>query len=172
VNAEVTIARARPEHCAAIAGLLDELDAFYGATELEPAQQRMDHIRSALFSNPPAAYVLLAFEGKRPAGFASYSFLWPAAGSTRSLYLKELYVAQACRGKGVGKLLMDQLCLTAAEHECSRVEWTTDNDNPGAMKFYEALGYPPRPSKVFYRIEGDQMRQATRVLVVGSAGRC
>jgi GNAT superfamily N-acetyltransferase len=171
VNAEVTIALARPEHCAAIAGLLDELDAFYGATEREPAEQRMDHIRGALFSSPPAAYVLLAWEGERPAGFASYPYLWPAAGSTRSLNLKELYVAEACRGKGVGKLLMDQLRLTAAEHDCSRVEWTTDDDNPGAMEFYEALGYPPRPSKVFCRLEGDQLRQAASVLA-GSARRC
>ncbi len=157
MNAEVTVAPARPEHCAAIGGLLDELDRFYGATVVEPAPRRMKHVEEALFSSPPAAYALLAWEGGRLAGFASYSFLWPAAGSARSLYLKELYVAQACRGKGVGTLLMDGLRLAAAEHGCSRVEWTTDDHNPGAMRFYEALGYPPMPSKVFYRLEGDQL---------------
>jgi GNAT superfamily N-acetyltransferase len=40
---------------------------------------------------------------------ASYSFLWPAAGVTRSLYLKELYVAQDWQRQGIGKLLMDSL---------------------------------------------------------------
>jgi GNAT superfamily N-acetyltransferase len=153
MSTDVTVVPARPEHCAAIAGLLDERDSFYGATEAEPAAQRMGHIRQALFGSPPAAYALLAWEGERPAGLACYSFLWPSVGSTRSLYLKELYVADACRGKGVGALLMDALRLTAAEHGCSRVEWTADDDNPGAMRFYEALGFLPRPSKIFYRLD-------------------
>jgi GNAT superfamily N-acetyltransferase len=140
--------------------LLDELDRFYGATEAEPAEQRMRHIREALFSSPPIAYALVAWEGERLIGLASYSFLWPAAGSTRSLYLKELYVAGACRGKGVGTLLMDGLRLVANEQGCSRVEWTADDDNPGAVRFYESLGYPPQPSKIFYRLEGDYLRRA------------
>jgi GNAT superfamily N-acetyltransferase len=155
----MTVAPARPEHCAAIAGLLDERDRFYGAPQVEPAEQRMGHIQEALFGSPPAAYALLAWEGDRLAGFASYSFLWPAVGSTRSLYLKELYVAGTCRGKGTGALLMDALRLTATEHGCSRLEWTADDDNPGAMRFYEALGYPRNPSKVCYRLEGDQLRR-------------
>jgi GNAT superfamily N-acetyltransferase len=173
VNTEVTVALARPEHCAAIAELLDELDSFYGATDVEPAGQRRDHIREGLFASPPAAYALLAWvsdRGERLAGFASYSFLWPAAGRTRSLYLKELYVAETCRGKGVGALLMEALRLTATQHGCSRVEWTTDDDNPGAMRFYEALGYSPKPSKIFYRLEGDRLRRAARVISPGDLG--
>jgi GNAT superfamily N-acetyltransferase len=55
---------------------------------------------------------------------AAYSFLWPAAGVTRSLYLKELYVAEAFRRQSIGALLMQRLCQIALEHERSRVEWT------------------------------------------------
>jgi GNAT superfamily N-acetyltransferase len=157
VSAEVTLTPAQPEHGDAIAGLLDELDKYYGATDAEPREQRLHHIREALFSNPPVAYALVAWQGEQLIGFASYSFLWPAAGSTRSLYLKELYVGEAFRGKGVGRLLMGGLRQVASEHDCSRVEWTADDDNPGAARFYEALGYPPNPSKVFYRVEGDQL---------------
>jgi GNAT superfamily N-acetyltransferase len=168
VTTEVTVALARPEHGAAIAELLDELDSFYGATHTEPAERRMDHIRDGLFTSPPAAYALLAWEGERLAGFAS--FLWPAAGGTRSLYLKELYVAETCRGKGVGTLLMDALRRTAIEHGCSRVEWTTDDNNPAAIRFYEALGYARKPSKIFFRLDGDQLRRAARVAAPGDLG--
>jgi GNAT superfamily N-acetyltransferase len=171
VTTEVTVAPARPEHGAAISGLLDELDSFYGAANSEPAEERMGRIRDGLFASPPAAYALLAWAGQRLAGFACYSFLWPAAGRTRSLFLKELYVAEACRGKGVGALLMDALRLTAIEHDCSRVEWTTDDNNPGAMRFYEALGYARKPSKIFYRLEGDQLRRAGRVGSPGDLGQ-
>jgi RimJ/RimL family protein N-acetyltransferase len=86
-------------------------------------------------------------------GFAAYSFLWAAVGLTRSLYLKEMYVADQHRGQGVGRLLMSALFEVAAKHECSRVEWTTDRDNPGAQAFYDRLGVPPLISKIFYRVE-------------------
>jgi GNAT superfamily N-acetyltransferase len=170
VTTEVTVAPARPEHCAAIAGLLAELDSFYGATDTEPAEQRMDRIRDGLFTSPPAAYAVLAWEADRLAGFACYSFLWPAAGGTRSLFLKELYVAETCRGKGVGTLLMDALRLTAIQHGCSRVEWTTDDNNPAAMRFYDALGYARKPSKIFYRLDGDQLRRVAGVAAPGDLG--
>jgi GNAT superfamily N-acetyltransferase len=157
VNAAVTISPAQPEDAEALASLLDELDRFYGATEIEPTGQRIRRVREALFSDPPAAYALLAWDKERLIGFASYSYLWPAAGSTRSLYLKELYVSEDHRAAGVGRLFMDELRRVAVEHDCSRVEWTTDDDNPGAKQFYQALGYAPDPSKIFYRLAGDHL---------------
>jgi RimJ/RimL family protein N-acetyltransferase len=42
---------------------------------------------------------------------------------------------------------------TAGKHGCSRVEWTTDSNNADAQAFYEMLGLPKHPSKVFYRVE-------------------
>jgi GNAT superfamily N-acetyltransferase len=153
LSTEVTIGPARPEHVEAIAGLLDDLDRFYGAAEAEPDGQRVRHVREALFGERRGASAMLAWDKGRAVGFASYSFLWPAAGSTRSLYLKELYVAGDYRGTGVGRSLMDALCQVAAEHDCSRVEWTTDDDNPGAVQFYQALGCVPLRSKIFYRID-------------------
>jgi GNAT superfamily N-acetyltransferase len=73
--------------------------------------------------------VLLARDGGLAAGLASYSFLWPAPGLTQSLFLKELYVRQAYRGHGVGRLLMQRVFEIAAETGCSRVEWMTEQTN-------------------------------------------
>jgi GNAT superfamily N-acetyltransferase len=84
---------------------------------------------------------------------AAYSFLWPAAGLTRSLYLKELYVGERYRRHGAGELLMRALFEMAGQRGCSRVEWTTDSGNAGAQAFYEMLRLPRRPSKIFYRAE-------------------
>ena len=82
----------------------------------------------------------------------TWSLLWPAAGLTTSLYLKELYVAQAYRRSGTGRLLMEGLYRIAAERGCSRVEGTTDTSNPGAQQCYESLGVSPLPAKIFYRL--------------------
>jgi GNAT superfamily N-acetyltransferase len=85
--------------------------------------------------------------------------LWPAAGLTRSLYLKELYVAVAHRLAGTGALLMRAIFGTARKHACSRVEWTTDTANTAAQDFYGNLGLPKHPSKVFYRVDGPDFEQ-------------
>jgi len=149
----ITVSPAEPGDAAAIAALLEEMDRFYGAAEPEPPGQRVRQVNEAIFASPPAACALLARDGSLIAGIAAYSYLWPAIGLTRSLYLKELYVPDAYRRQGVGKLLMGALFETARKHGCSRVEWTTDTGNAGAQAFYEELGLPVHPSKVFYRVE-------------------
>jgi GNAT superfamily N-acetyltransferase len=129
---------------------------FYGDVRPDPPQQRAAEISAVLFSVPPNAFALLARDNaERLAGFAAYSFLWPAAGLSTSLYLKELYVADTARRTGVATALMRGLYAIAAERGCSRVEWTTDDGNEQAKAFYAAFGAKPLPSKIFYRAEGD-----------------
>jgi GNAT superfamily N-acetyltransferase len=148
----VVVAPAEPQHVDALAALLEELDRHYGTTEFEPFDQRVGQIQDALFGQVPAAFALLAWHESDLVGMASYSFLWPAAGVTRSLFLKELYVAQDWQRQGIGKLLMDSLQTVAAKHGCSRIEWTTDRQSEGAQRFYAELGVPVDDGKLFYRI--------------------
>jgi GNAT superfamily N-acetyltransferase len=148
----IKLAGAAPADAGAIAGLLAELAVFDGGTPEGTPDERAEQVSAALFGDPPAARALLAWDGAALAGLASWSFLWPAAGLTRSLHLKELYVAQAYRRTGAGKLLMEGLYRIAADHGCSRVEWTTDTGNSGAQRFYESLGAAPLATKIFYRL--------------------
>jgi GNAT superfamily N-acetyltransferase len=149
----ISVTPASPGDGPAVAGLLAEMDHFYGAGRAEPMDERVRQIDDALFSGHAAACALLAWDGTQLAGMAAYSFLWPAAGLTRSLYLKELYVGASHRHQGVGRLLMTAVFETAAGHSCSRVEWTTDTGNASAQAFYAELGLPKHPSKVFYRVQ-------------------
>lgn len=148
----IKLADAAPADAGAIAGLLAELAVFYGGTPEGTPDERAEQVHAALFGDPPAARALLAWDGAALAGLASWTFLWPAAGLTRSVYLKELYVAQAYRRTGAGKLLMEGLYRIAADYGCSRVEWTTDTGNAGAQRFYESLGATPLTTKIFYRL--------------------
>lgn len=144
------IEQANEQDVDVISVILGEIEAYYGGKRVagDPVQ-----IRAALFGDRPAATVLLARDGEQVLGLASYSLLWPAAGADTSLYLKELYVREPARRRGVAGALMEALKSAAAAAGCSRLEWTADTDNPPALDFYAALGAEPRDGKVFYRLE-------------------
>jgi GNAT superfamily N-acetyltransferase len=149
----VVVSPAEPKHVEAIAQLFEEMDRFYGDTTNHSLDVRVRQITDALFGDASAGSALLAWDSDELVGLAAYSFLWPAIGVSRSLYLKELYVGEVHRRKGVGKLLMDALFEVAKNYDCTRVEWTTDDTNENAQQFYNDLGVPVDTSKIFYRIE-------------------
>jgi GNAT superfamily N-acetyltransferase len=148
----LTVTAATKADIPALAELFEEMDRFYGAVEFEAPEERRAQLHAMIFRDPPAVHVLLAYDDDRLAGFASYSFLWPAVGLTQSLFLKELYVAAAYRRRGVGRRLMQGLFELAAETGASRIEWMTEHANVEAIAFYERLGFKPNAEKVFYRI--------------------
>jgi GNAT superfamily N-acetyltransferase len=141
---------ATPSDTAVISAVLGEIEAYYGGANT-PADQ--GQIRAALFAGLPAATLLLARNGEDVVGLASVSRLWPAAGAEASLYLKELYVRENARRRGVAAALMTAVREEATRLGCTRVEWTADRDNPPALALYEELGFKPRQGKIFYRWE-------------------
>jgi len=140
-----------------LAELIEEIERFYGTddADIQPFDERQAQVEEALFGSPPLASALLVEdEAGDIVGLAAYSFLWPSAGSTHSLFLKELYVRDTLRRQGVGARLMDELrAIAAARPGCSRVEWMTDRVNPDARAFYRALGFTEFDGKVVYRVE-------------------
>jgi GNAT superfamily N-acetyltransferase len=156
----IVVTPAEPAHAEAIATLAEEMDRFYGATEVEPLELRVRQINEAIFGDQPSAFALLAWDSDQLVGFAAYSFHWPAVGLTRSLFLKELYVTQTARRAGIGRQLMRALFEIAVKQDCSRVEWHTEASNSDARRFYAELGAPEFEGKVFFRMEGEALRQA------------
>jgi GNAT superfamily N-acetyltransferase len=152
------VAPIQPGDLEAFAALAEEMDRFYGATEFDPLDVRLRQIEEALFGDQPWAYALIAWTDDQPVGFATYSFLWPAAGFTRSLFLKELYVIETARRAGVGKAIMQSLAEIAVKTDCSRFEWQTDTPNTKAQRFYEDLGIAVDKTKLFYRAQGEALR--------------
>jgi GNAT superfamily N-acetyltransferase len=148
----VTVVRAlEPGDLLVVAELLLEMDAHYKQGAGETVATKVANLREHLLGAVPSGYLLIAAEDGVPVGFAAYSFLWPAGGSSRGMFLKDLYVAAAHRGGGVGRVLMDALLAVAREAGCSRVDWTADVGNLAAQRLYESLGATRLETKVFYR---------------------
>ncbi|MEQ8895930.1 MAG: GNAT family N-acetyltransferase [Roseovarius sp.] len=93
---------------------------------------------------------LMAHDGERPAGFATWALTFPAGRGT-ALFMKELFVDPQARGRGVGRHLMAGLVGIAEAEGCVRFDWQTDGDNADAQAFYKAVG-APQVEKRSYRV--------------------
>ncbi|MFI5845829.1 GNAT family N-acetyltransferase [Catenuloplanes sp. NPDC051500] len=149
----LVVRHAEPRDLTTVATLIEEVERHYAATTIQPFDERSQQVELALFGTPPLAYGLLAEDGDDLVGFAAYSFLWPAAGSTHSLFLKELFVRASARRLGAGTALMTHLQKIAEERPgCSRIEWQTEHDSE-ARTFYRSLGFHELEGKINFRVE-------------------
>lgn len=64
-------------------------------------------------------------------------------------YLQDLFVADAVRGRGAGRQLIEHVYDAAREMGCARVHWLTHETNTTAMQLYDRVA--DRPGFVQYR---------------------
>ncbi len=146
------IREANASDTAEIARMISKIEQYYGAEPITDLSEVERQTATALFSDNPIAKGLLCHFGQELIGFASYSYHWPAAIATNTLFLKELFVVKEHRRQGVATYIMDTLIQIANEEmDCVHIEWTADSNNDLALSFYEQLGYEPKASKTYFR---------------------
>lgn len=99
-------------------------------------------LREALFpaqGRPAAECVLAAWHGQ-PAGFAVFFQNFSTFLARPGLYLEDLFVTPALRGRGIGRALLLHCARLANARGCGRMEWTVLDWNEPARRFYQNLG--------------------------------
>lgn len=116
-----------------------------------------DDIREALFGDWPGAEVVLAYVGSDLAGFALFFHNFSTFLGRRGLYLEDLFVLPAYRGRGIGRRLLSHLARVAVERKCGRLEWWVLDWNESAIRFYKSIGARPMDDWTVYRVDGDAL---------------
>jgi GNAT superfamily N-acetyltransferase len=75
-----------------------------------------------------------------PAGFALYFYNYSTWAGHAGIYLEDLYVDPALRGKGIGKALLTRVAAIAVAEGCPRYEWSVLDWNQPSIDFYQSLG--------------------------------
>ena len=96
-------------------------------------------LRATLFGVRPAAEVLLAEQGE-PVGFALFFQSYSTFLARPGLYLEDLFVRPAARGRGDGSALMAACARVAVQRHYGRFEWSVLDWNEPALQFYRTLG--------------------------------
>lgn len=128
----------------------------------------VEKLHATLFADPPAAEVLIAAIDDEPVGFALFFHNYSTFLAQRGLFLEDLFVTPAARGRGVGDALLSALARIALDRECGRLEWSVLDWNDLAIGFYRRIGAKPMDEWTTFRMTGSALRDiASRSPVIG-----
>jgi GNAT superfamily N-acetyltransferase len=116
-----------------------------------------ERLRQSLFGPHPSAEVVIAYVDDEAVGFALFFHTYSTFLGQRGLYLEDLFVLPAWRGRGAGRALLTHLARIAAERGCGRFEWSVLDWNEPAINFYKNLGATPMHEWTIFRVAGDSL---------------
>jgi GNAT superfamily N-acetyltransferase len=156
----LSIYRARPGQVGLIFSLLCELAEYEKLTHEVEATEA--DIAAAIFAEHPRLFCEIAEWDGEPAGFALWFFNFPTFSGRSGLYLEDLFVRPAFRGKGIGKALLSHLARTGIEKGCSRLQWSVLDWNTPSIEFYKSLGAVMMDEWTLCRVSGPALAQLAK----------
>ena len=130
----IQIRRAVKEDCARLLELVNELALYEKAPQ--EVTVTLEHFEESGFGKNPVWWAFVAEEDGLILGFALYYIRYSTWKGQR-MYLEDILVTENARGKGIGKLLMDQLIVEAKERNLNGIVWQVLEWNEPAINFYK-----------------------------------
>lgn len=146
---------ARPKDAGLILTMVRGL-AAYEELEHRVELSEADIARDFFGDNPRVFCVLAEWDGQ-PAGFAVWYYIHATFRGRHGIYVEDLFVDTAFRGKGIGKALLAHLAARCAAEDLPILQWVVLTDNEPAIGFYTALGAEPQKEWMVMRASGDAL---------------
>jgi GNAT superfamily N-acetyltransferase len=114
-------------------------------------------ITAALFGPNPRVFCDIAEWEDEPAGFALWFYSFSTFRGRHGIYLEDLFVRPAFRGRGLGKALLARLARRCAEEGLARLEWGVLDWNEPSIAFYRSLGAIAMDGWTKNRLDGEAL---------------
>lgn len=149
------IRRVTPADVAAVTGLVHELADYEKASHLCTLTE--DQLAAALFGDAPAVFGHVADDDGTVVGAALWFRNFSTWDGVHGIYLEDLYVQPAFRGRGHGRALLAALARECVDHGYTRLAWSVLDWNAPSIAFYESLGARSQDEWIGYRLTGDAL---------------
>ena len=131
---QITIRKASEKDFSAILSLIKELSLF------EKAPEKVTNTAAQMVEEKEFFQCFIAETAEKEiVGMALYFFAY-YTWVGKSLYLDDLYVKEAFRGKEIGTKLLQKILEIAKKENCKRVRWQVLNWNTPAIDMYRKCG--------------------------------
>jgi GNAT superfamily N-acetyltransferase len=155
----VTYRSAEPGDVALILQFIRDLAEYEKMLHEVVATEELLH--EWLFEKRVAEVIFAVVDGE-DAGFALFFHNFSTFLGRAGIYLENLYVKPAYRGRGVGKGLLRRLAQIAIERRCGRLEWWCLDWNRPSIDFYLSLEAEPMDEWTIYRLSGETLRRLAK----------
>ncbi|MET0545489.1 MAG: GNAT family N-acetyltransferase [Caulobacterales bacterium] len=91
------------------------------------------------FDDAEPVYILAAKQDETWLGFTAFVLHRSTWAETYYCYLEDLFVAEAARGKGVARQLIEAVADFARTQGCGRLYWQTQESNTTAQALYDRI---------------------------------
>jgi GNAT superfamily N-acetyltransferase len=152
---DFSIRHGTSEDCQLILDFITEL-AVYEKLEHQVVATAAT-LRETLFGPKPYAMSVIAEYQGKPVGYALYFNNFSTFTGRPGIYLEDLYIQPAARGKGFGKSLLAYLAKLAVDSNFTRVEWSVLDWNEPSIQFYRSIGASPMDEWTAQRLDGDEL---------------
>ena len=152
----LTIRDATPDDAVLIDRYVREL-ARYERLEHEVVAAPAD-FAAALFAPDPKVFALICEWEGEPAGFCVWFLTFSTFQGRHGIYVEDVFVDPAHRGKGIGGAVFRHLATRAVREGWGRMEWSVLDWNEPAIAFYRAIGAKPEDGWHRERLTGDALR--------------
>nr|AIA14878.1 Acetyltransferase (GNAT) family [uncultured bacterium] len=134
----LTIRRARHDEAGLVFSLIRELAEYEKL--LHEVEASETDIHDALFGDQPRLFCEIAEWEGDPAGVAVWFNTFSTFTGRPGIYLEDLFVRPALRGKGIGKALLAHLAKQCVANGWRRLQWAVLDWNTPSIEFYKSQG--------------------------------
>lgn len=149
---DFALRQARAEDCGLILALIRELAEYEKLSHEVVATE--EALRENLFGEQPRAEVAIGEHRGEAVAYALFFHNFSTFTGRPGIYLEDIYVKPAMRGRGYGKCLLAYVAKLAVERDCARMEWSVLDWNQPSIQFYRSLGAAAMDEWTVQRLTG------------------
>jgi GNAT superfamily N-acetyltransferase len=151
----LTIRPAEPGEAGIVLALVRELAEYERLADAVDATEAS--IDAALFGPSPRVFCDVAEWQGEPVGIALWFLNFSSFRGRNGIYLEDIFVRPAHRGRGIGKALLAGLAKRCVAEGWTRLEWAVLDWNTPSIAFYKAQGAELLSDWTVCRVSGDAL---------------
>jgi len=157
----LSIRKAGPKDVTTILSFIQQLAEYEREPQAVLATEK--DLKRDGFGPNPKFHVLIAIWNREPVGMAFYFLNYSTWKGRSGIYLEDIIIKPAFRGRGIGKALMARLARAAIANKCFGIRWEVLDWNKPALDFYSKIGGEDRRHWQSMQITGENLSKLARM---------